>query len=323
MLKYVLKRLALMLLTFVIIMFLCFVLIKSLPLPAIEGLPPSQRDLVEARRIALGYYEPIMTQFWIFLVNVITKWDWGTSWYVDKMSPAFDVLWSRLPPTVLLNIYSLVFSIPLGLLLGIYAALHKNKWQDDVINIVIMLFVSVPSYVYAFLVQLLLCSGESGLGLFPLTVSSLSDAGGSYFSWTMFHSQIPAVLALSFGEIAGLARFLRAELTEALSSEYMLLARAKGLTQRQATWRHAFNNAMVPILPSIIGSFVSIMGGSLIIENIFGVPGVGNVFLMSINMKDYDVYMACNAFYIFIGLLANILVDLSYGFIDPRIRMGE
>ena len=102
----------------------------------------------------------------------------------------------------------------------------------------------------------------------------------------------------------------------------MILAKAKGLTNAQATFRHALNNSMVPVLPSIISEFVAIVGGSLIIENIFGVPGVGSLFINAINSKDYDVYMVCNAFYISIGLLAGILVDLSYGFIDPRIRMG-
>ena len=138
----------------------------------------------------------------------------------------------------------------------------------------------------------------------------------------MFISMVPAIMSLSFGTVAGLTRFVRAELTDCLTEDYMILAKAKGLTNAQATFRHALNNSMVPVLPSIISEFVAIVGGSLIIENIFGVPGVGSLFINAINSKDYDVYMVCNAFYISIGLLAGILVDLSYGFIDPRIRMG-
>ena len=161
------------------------------------------------------------------------------------------------------------------------------------------------------------------LNLFPLTVYSLADAGGSWFSGRMFYSMIPAVLALSFGEIAGLCRFTRAELTETLTSDYMLLARTKGLTRGQATARHAMKNAMVPILPMIIGSFISVMSGAIIIERIFSIPGVGQLYIQSINLFDYDVFMVDCIFYSFVGLLANIVVDLSYGFIDPRIRMGE
>lgn len=319
MFKYVLKRIGLMFLTFLIIMIICFVLIKSLPLPNQEGLSEAQKAAKVARMTALGYYEPILVQLWIYFRNIITKWDWGTSWFVSYNANAWDVILTRLPPTMLVNVYSILFSIPLGIFFGILAALFKNKWPDTVISILVMLFVSVPSFVYAFLVQYLFCFK---LGWFPLTILSVSDAGGTYWSWPMFVSMIPAVLALSFGTVAGLTRFVRAELIDCLTEDYMILAKAKGLTNGQATMRHALNNSMVPVLPSIISEFVSIIGGSLIIENIFGIPGVGNLFITSINGKDYDVYMVCNAFYIFIGLAAGILVDISYGFIDPRIRMG-
>ena len=160
-------------------------------------------------------------------------------------------------------------------------------------------------------------------GLFPLTVSSLADAGGSWFTWTMFYSMIPPIIALSFGQIAGLCRFTRAELTETLTSDYMLLARTKGLTRSQATTRHALKNAMVPILPMIISTFISILAGSMVIEQIFAIPGVGQLYIRSINLLDYDVFMMDTVFYVFVGLLAGIVVDISYGFIDPRIRMGK
>ena len=184
----------------------------------------------------------------------------------------------------------------------------------------VMVFVSVPSYVYAFLVQYFLFFK---LDWIPLQVYSLADAGGSWFTAKMFHSMLGPVIALSFGEIASLCRFTRAELTETLTSDYMLLARTKGLTRAQATSRHALKNAMVPILPMIISSFVGILGGSMIIEQIFGVPGVGRLYIQSINLLDYDVFMVDCVFYTFVSLLAGIVVDLSYGFIDPRIRMGE
>ncbi len=318
--KYILKRILLMLLTFLVIMIICFVMIKSLPLTPTEGLPEAQKLAIEARYRALGYYKPILEQMGIYMRNIITKWDWGTSFYIDYSKPAISTLTSRLTPTIIINIYSLIFSIPLGVLLGIRAAVKKNRWQDTAISTGVMIFVSVPSYVYAFLVQYLLCFKWKW---FPLTAYSLSEAGNSFWSGRMLYSYLPAILSLSFGSIAGLARFVRAELTEALTSDYMLLARAKGLTKNQAIVRHALNNAMVPVLPSIIASFVDIIGGSLIIEQIFAVPGVGALFIQAINMRDYDVYMVCNGFYIFIGLAASIIVDLSYGFIDPRIRMGE
>ena len=103
----------------------------------------------------------------------------------------------------------------------------------------------------------------------------------------------------------------------------MLLARTKGLTRAQATSRHALKNAMVPILPSILSELINLLGGSIIIEQIFAIPGVGQLYIKSINLLDYDVFMIDCIFYTFVGLLAGIVTDLSYGFIDPRIRMGE
>ena len=316
--KYVLKRLVLMLCVLFIITTICFMLVRLLP----RELPTdkTQAAAIKARWDALGYGQPLLTQFGIYLKMIFTEFDFGTSWYIQFREPALDLLLGRLLPTVLVNVYSLVLSIPFGIMLGIYAAVKKNKWQDSLISTGVMVFVSVPSYVYAFLVQYFL---YFKLDLLPLTVYSLADAGGSWFTWKMFYSMIPAVLAMSFGEVAGLCRFTRAELTETLTSDYMLLARTKGLTRGQATARHALKNAMVPILPMIIGSFISIMSGSMIIEQIFSIPGVGQLYIKSINLFDYDVFMVDCIFYTFVGLLASIVIDLSYGFIDPRIRMGE
>ena len=316
--KYVIKRIVLMLFVLFVITTICFMLIRMLPreLPTDKNLAA----VISARWEALGYNKPLLEQYGIYLYNIFTEWDFGTSWYIQFREPAMDVLTGRLLPTVMVNFYSLIFSVPVGILLGIYAAIKKNKWQDSLISTSVMVFVSVPSYVYAFLVQYFL---YFKLGWLPLQVYSLADAGGSWFSPQMFYSMIAPILALSFGTIAGLVRFTRAELTETLTSDYMLLARTKGLTRAQATSRHALKNAMVPILPMIISSFIGILGGSFIIEQIFSIPGVGQLYMKSINLFDYDVFMVDCIFYTFIGLLAGIMVDISYGFIDPRIRMGE
>ena len=317
--KYVLKRLMLMLFVLFCIVTICFMLIRMLPMTMPQG-NEAQKELIKARWEALGYEKPLLEQYGIYLKNIFTELDFGTSWYIQYRVPALEVITSRLLPTVLVNLYSLIISTPIGILFGIYAAIKKNKWQDHFISTAVMIFVSIPSYVYAFLVQYIF---GFLLDWFPLTVSSLADAGGSWFSGTMINSMVLPVLALSFGSVAGLCRFTRAELTESLTSEYMLLARAKGLTRAQATTRHALKNAMVPILPSIIASFVGILGGSMIIEQIFSIPGVGQLYIKSINLRDFDVFMIDTIFYTFIGLLAGIVVDISYGFIDPRIRMGE
>ena len=307
-----------MLFTLFIIIMMTFILVHMLPreMPLEKNL----QAVIQQRWEALGYNKPVLTQFWIYLKNIFTKWDFGTSWYIAPRKGAWEVLENGFLPTLLVNLYSMILAVPVGIALGVYAAIRKNKWDDSLISTLVMVFISVPSYVYAFLVQYFL---YFKLGWLPLQMYSLADAGGSYFTWKMFTSMIPPVLALSFGSIAHYTRFVRAELTESLTNEYMLLARTKGLTRAQATARHALKNAMVPVLPSILSEFIGLLSGSLIIEQIFSIPGVGQLYIKSLNLFDYDVFMIDCVFYTFIGLLAGIVLDLSYGFIDPRIRMGE
>ena len=200
--KYVVKRICLMFATLFVITTICFMLVRILP----RELPTDkvQAAAIQARWDALGYNEPLLKQFGIYLKNIVTEWDFGTSWYISFRTPAWDVLMDRLPPTVLFNLYSLLFSIPVGIGLGIFAAIKKNKWQDSLISTLVMVFISVPSYVYAFLVQY---TFYFKLGWLPLQVYALADAGNSWFTGKMFYSMIAPIIALSFGEIAGLCRF--------------------------------------------------------------------------------------------------------------------
>ena len=315
--KYVIKRILLMFLTLFVIMTMCFLLIKLLPLPAVREMG-RDINLIMAKREQMGYNKPIMVQYFLFWKSIVTAWDWGVGEQMYEGLSVWNVLISKLPYTVLVNLYSILIAIPLGLMLGIYAALKKNRWQDHLISTLVVVFISVPSYVYAFLVQYLFCFK---LGWFPLTLESLDNA--SLFSAKMFRSMFPAIMSLGFGVVAGLTRYTRAELSEVLTGDYMLLARTKGLTKAQAISRHALRNAMVVILPMIIGEFIGILGGSLIIENIFAIPGIGNLYISSINVRDYNFFMALTVFYTFIGLASGIIIDISYGFIDPRIRMGS
>lgn len=356
-LKYILKRIGLLILTFMIIFTMCFVLVKMLP-----NLPVEQAgkdlELTMIRREMLGYDKPIMEQYWIYLfgrkayvyqvsssgedstvtekmvfdrddlpegvdytekyVGGIIRGYFGVSEILYQGQDVWQVFAMKVPFTVSINLWSILFSIPLGLGLGVFAALKKNKWQDYIISTGVMIFVSVPSFIYAFLVQYVL--------YFRLGWSSaVADATNGAWSWTFVKSAIPAILSLSFGTIAGFARYTRAELTEVMTCEFMLLARTKGLTRAQATLRHAMRNAMVPIFPMILGEFISIMSGSLIIEQMFTIPGVGQLYISSIQSQptpDYNIFMLLTGFYTLIGLAAGIVIDISYSIIDPRIRMG-
>lgn len=298
-------------------MTICFILIKMLPLPAVREMGRDV-NLILAKREAMGYNKPLLVQYFLLLKNVFLHWDWGVGEQMYEALNVWDVLVQKLPYTVLVNLYSILLAIPLGLVFGIYAALKKNRWQDHVVSTLVVVFISVPSYVYAFIVQYLFCYK---LGWFPLTIESLEST--AFFSGRMLVSMMPAILSLGFGVIAGLTRYTRAELSEVLTSEFMLLARTKGLTKAQATSRHALRNAMVVILPMIIGEFIGILGGSLIIEKIFAIPGVGSLYVSAVNVRDYNFFMALTVFYTFIGLASSIVIDISYGIIDPRIRMGS
>lgn len=316
MLKYILKRVGLMLMTFTIIFVMCFVLIKLLPI-TIDVQFGKDPEILRQQLEKRGYFKPIPEQFVLYLERIFTRGDFGIGTNIPGLRNAdvWDTFVEKLPPTILLNIYSSLFSVPIGIALGIFAALKKNKWQDHTISTAVMVFISVPGFVTASLILYFLCFKWN---LLPKTMMG----GQDYFSWPMFKSMIPAILSMSFGSIAGYARFTRAELTEVLTSEFMLLARTKGLTKRQATTRHALRNAMVPIFPSIIGEFISVLSGSLVIERIFAIPGVGGLYLSAINNLDYDFFMMLSGFYLLVGLAAGLVIDLSYGIIDPRIRMG-
>ncbi|MGM9609195.1 MAG: ABC transporter permease [Eubacteriales bacterium] len=326
MLKYVIKRILLMLLTLFIILSMCYILIKLLPLPPVRGQADTQQ-LVEAQRQARGYYDPLIKQFFNFWKRVLTKFDWGAGENLYPTQSVTHIIGQKLPATIVINLFAMLLSVPIGLLLGIFAAVKKNKWQDHFISVTVMLCISVPSFVFAFLLQYVFCYK---LRWFDIQIERLvidaSTTTGDIFAQllrpSMVKSLIPAIFALSIGTIAGLTRYTRAELSEVLTGDYMLLARTKGLTRRQATVRHALRNAMVPIFPMILGEFIGILSGSLVIENIFGIPGIGGLYVNAIRVLDYNFFMADSAFYTAIGLAAGIVVDLSYGFIDPRIRMG-
>ena len=332
MFKYVMRRLGLMLFTFLIIFTMCFVLIKLLPIPA--NVLPGQDPIVVYKILegrgwitniqpgANGTYTydrvPVLIQYGNYLMRIFTKGDFG----IATTLPGYAAkdLWTevfipKLPPTILINIYSTLIGVPIGLALGILAALKKNKWQDQLINIIIILLISLPSIVLAIMIQYLFCFK---MKIFPLVMSTSDD----YFTWEVFRSMLPAVFALCLGSIAGYARYTRAELSEVLTSEFMLLARTKGLTKRQAIYRHAMRNSMVVIFPSILSEFISVLSGSLIIEKMFLINGVGGLYLLAIQNQDYDAFMLLSGFYTLISLAAGIVIDISYGIIDPRIRMG-
>ena len=313
MFKYVLGRLGAMLLTLFLVMTLSFWVIRLMPMTIFENpevSPEVQRRLEDRMHL----HEPMIVQYYYFIEGIVTRGDFGTSVKIRPGLAVFDIIRERIPPTMLLNFFSLFISIPLGIIAGTIAALRRNTWADNVISFLIVIFISVPSFVFASLLQYVFAFA---VPLFPTLYNAQAPT-----VWAAFHSMVLPIVALSLNPIATIARYLRGELIETLSSEYMLLARTKGLTQKEATWRHAFRNSLVPIANTISPLITGIMGGSLVIEKIFAVPGEGGLLVDSILGGDHFLTVALLIFYSFISLVTIFVVDVSYGIIDPRIRIG-
>lgn len=337
--KYILQRIILIFITAFIILSLSFMLLKLVPGDNPIGTYEAQKAYYE-QQVILGYYYrvndgvgvtsdyavtvnnvvyrynqySIIHQYWVWLSAVLTRFDWGLSSHIQNGSSAISIITSKIGVSMKLNILSMIFSIPLGFIFGITSALKKNSVYDNVVQTVVMVAVSVPSFVLISFLILWLSFGWKVLpSFFPGPTEPIANQIKGYV--------IP-VLCLTFGTIAGFTRYIRAELTEVMSSEFLLLARTKGLTKAQTVLRHALRNSMVPIFPMIIGEFIGILGGSMILEQIYAIPGIGYLYVTAINAKDYNVVMTDMACYTLIGLFATLLVDLSYGIIDPRIRMG-
>ena len=341
--KYVLKRIGLALITSFIILSLSFLLIKCLPFERPIGMVEDQYAYYETQvadgfvlcfhapqseygellfkyklpgATATNYYyqRPIIDQYTQWLSNIVTKWDWGVSSHIQMGVSASAIIASQLSYTIKVNIFATLISVPLGIMLGIVAALNKNKPIDHFLSTGVMIMTSIPSFVLITFLLLVLCYNN------PILPSQWPADSAPVRQQVLGY--ILPVCCLSFGSIAGYCRFVRAELCEVMSSEYLLLARTKGLTKRQAILRHALRNAMVPIVPSILAEVIGLLGGSMILENLYGIPGIGRLYTTALTAKDYNVLFVDMAVFTTISLLAGVVLEISYGFIDPRIRMG-
>lgn len=343
MIKYVFKRLGLALINVFLILSLTYILIMLLPVErpigqegqqiaycekevylgymvSVKGKPSDEYgELVfstNPKNGAVTYYYRVkpLVQYKNWLTNIVTKWEWGQSRKIQPNVSASVIIGERLSTSIKLNILSVIFSVPIGILLGIWAALKKNSLTDHIISTLVMIFISIPGFV---LISFLIRIFGYDLKWLPTTWPSSTDPTN-----VKVLGYIIPVFCLSFGSICGYCRFTRAELCEVMESDYLLLARTKGLTRKQAIVRHALKNAMVPIVPAILGEFIGILGGSMILEQLYGIQGIGDLFVKALTAKDYNILFVDMAIFTTISLVANVFLDISYGFIDPRIRMG-
>ena len=306
--KYTLKRVLTFIFTLLAILLILFILMQLMP-----GSPFNDEKLNEDMKAALyakyGLDKPIIIQFFHYVKNML-QGDFGVSYKISKNTPISQLIQTRLPISIGIGGMAVALGAIVGLLLGLLAALKHNTIWDTLATIISVIGVSVPSYVFA-----LALSYNFGFKLqwFPMLFSQ-KDVMGS--------SVLPSI-SLSMFTMASIARFTRSEMLEVLGSDYMLLAESKGLSGPALIFRHALRNALIPIVTVLAPLIVDLMTGSLVVEKIFAIPGVGSLLVNAIQSNDYNVVISLSFIYSAMYIAIMLVVDLLYGVIDPRIRLAK
>lgn len=306
--KYTLKRVLTAIFTLLVILLVLFILMQLMP-----GSPFNDEKLNADQRAALytkyGLDQPVVVQFFRYVGNML-RGDMGVSYNISKNTPISQLIQTRLPISIGIGGLAVTIGAVAGLLLGLLAALKHDTIWDSLATVLSVIGVSVPSYVFA-----LALSYTFGFRLswFPMLFSA-KDVFGS--------SVLPSI-SLSMFTMASIARFTRSEMLEVMGSEYMLLAEIKGLSGPTLIIRHALRNALIPIITVLAPLIVDLMTGSLVVEKIFAIPGVGSLLVSAIQSNDYNVVIALSFIYSALYIVIMLVVDILYGIIDPRIRLAK
>ena len=306
--KYVAKRVITAMFTLLVILLVLFILMQLMP-----GSPFNDEKLTEDQKAVLyakyGLDQPVVIQFLHYVKNML-RGDFGVSYKISKNTPIAQLIAVRLPVSIAIGGYAVALGALIGLILGLIAALKHDTFLDTLCTIISVIGVSVPSYVFA-----LALSFQFGYKwhLFPM----LYDTANALNS-----SVLPSV-SLSMFTMASIARFTRTEMLEVLGSEYMLLAESKGISGSALIFRHALRNALIPIVTVLAPLIVDLMTGSLVVEKIFSIPGVGSLLVNAIQSNDYNVVISLSFIYSAMYIAIMLVVDILYGIIDPRIRLAK
>jgi oligopeptide transport system permease protein len=305
MLRYITQRVLYMILTLLIIATITFFLMKLLP-----GSPFNNQDkLTETQRYALnekyGLNDPVPVQY----INYITKLAQGDLGYTFQFDgrTVNSLIVNGMGPSATVGFEALLFGTIVGLLLGIMAALKHNTFLDYGAMVIAVFGIAIPSFVFAGLLQYYV-----GVKLQWLPVA--------FWNGPEYHI-LPA-FSLSVGVIATVARFMRTEMLEILGTDYILMARSKGVSKSAVIFKHCVRNSLIPIVTILGPMAIGLITGSLVIENIFAIPGIGEQFVKAIQVNDYPVIMGTTLFFSFLIVAIILVVDILYGIIDPRIRVA-
>ncbi|RSK34324.1 MULTISPECIES: oligopeptide ABC transporter permease [Bhargavaea] len=302
--RYLIQRFAYAVITLFIIVTATFLLMQLLPgtpYSNAEKLTESQRAILDAK---YGLDKPVAIQYLTYIGNLI-QGDLGYSFQYQGRT-VMSMIGDRIGPSAMIGLQGLVFGTIIGLVLGIISALRHNTAIDYVSVTIAVLGMSIPSFVFAALLQYYI---GVKLGWLPVAL------------WENYQSTILPSLALSVTVIATVARFIRSEMLEVLGQDYVTTARAKGLNESGVIWKHVIRNALIPVVTMLGPLAVSIMTGTLVIEKIFGVPGLGEQFTLSILVLDYSVIMGITLLYSALFIFVVFVVDVLYGLLDPRIDL--
>lgn len=276
-----------------------------------------------AQKLVKMYHldEPIHVQYWLWLKKVSVL-DFGQSFALDGMSVTEKIV-NRLPYTIYLNIMSISLIFIIALPLGILNAYYKDTLFDKISTVMVFIGFAVPTFWLA-----LLCMYFFGIQLGWLPISGLLSYNFNELSlWAKFidlakHSILPVGISV-FGSLAGLSRYARNSMLDVLNNDYVIAARARGLSEHRVLFRHALKNALLPIITIIGLSIPGLIGGSVIFESIFSIPGMGQLFYQSVMMRDYPVVMGILVIGAFLTLAGNLIADILYAAVDPRIRYDK
>ncbi|WP_019240502.1 MULTISPECIES: oligopeptide ABC transporter permease [Bacillus] len=305
MIKFIAKRVVYMLITLFLIASFTFFLMKIIP-----GTPFSNANKLNDAQLQImkdkyGLDDPIPVQYAKYMGNIL-KGDLGNSFQFNNV-PVTDIIGDLIGPSAQLGFQAMFFGTIVGIILGLVAALYQNTWIDYTSTFIAVLGKSVPSFVFAGILQYFV---GVKLGWFPVAF------------WRGFEYTIMPTIALSIFPISIAARFMRTELIEVLGSDYITLAKAKGASSFEVSVKHALRNALIPVITVLGPLLVSLMTGSLVIEKIFAVPGIGEQFVKSIQVNDYPVIMGTTILFAALFVFVTLIVDILYGLIDPRIRVA-
>jgi len=303
MVKYILKRLGLLLLPLFLIVTLTFFMMQVMPGTPFSN-PKLTPDQLEILKHAYGLDKPLWQQYFIYVGHMFTG-NFGTS-FIYTNQPVITMIAQRLPVSMQLGTQALILGTVLGALMGKASARRKNGILDGVFGFLSVLGISVPSFVIGTLILLYL---GFNLNLFPIS------------GWGTFSQTIMPTIALSFAPMAVVTRFVRSEMIESLSSDYILLARAKGLSEKEVVNKHALRNSLIPMLTLIGPMAAGLLTGSVLIEKIFSIPGIGAQFVDSIPAKDFPVIMATTIVYAVILMVFILVTDILTAIVDPRVRL--